>query len=177
MSWFPEENAVFNTAIMVTDTSSHPSHLWNLKIILLIMSLSWSVSSPPSHCSTYSSLLREIQLCREQTEARWEGGESSIDTLIHREIVTLTWTYHWVSPHIWPLSPGPRTCTATLPVCSPLASNCSGFAWLPLSSDSTSYRIYLSQMLGISYKYIDQLNSSDLTFILIFLSFFQQLFQ
>ena len=80
MSWFTEENSVFNTAIMVSDASSHPSHLWNLKNISIIFGwrgdkvICWCVASPPSHCSTYSSLLREIQLCTEQTEARWEGG-------------------------------------------------------------------------------------------------------
>ena len=35
VSWFTEENGVFHTAIVVRDTSSHPSHLWNLKNIIL----------------------------------------------------------------------------------------------------------------------------------------------
>ena len=100
----------------------------------------WCEASPPSHCSTWSSLLREIQLCTEQAQVRLEGAKSIIANKARVLILTvlcITWTYLWVSPHIWYRSPGPRTYTATPPVCSPRPRCWSGYDWLSLWSDST----------------------------------------
>ena len=112
MSWFTEENAVFYTAVVVSETSSHPSHLWNLKNINIV---GWAGgvmycigASPPSHCSTCSSLRREKQLCTEQNEVRWEGWKSVILLLkgFHRPLYHLYMSLG-VSTYLMPVSRTP----------------------------------------------------------------------